>query len=207
MNLKEILHEDTKINVPFNSILIRLLKAKYPTGKFVDVGDGVETTNEEYGKGKPGLLVVCELVTEEIDGSAYVGINVVVAYTGKYTGVLSSAIKQATEQMLRLVPNSKPALFLKTSDESNGAWDKIATSLNYKLVNMQGISEGRVKDAYMNGTYNQPYAPTLPKPEENYFVSINGKQWKSFPTEQTAMKAADAIYNKNPKLRVSVTPK
>ena len=135
MRLQEILREDTKVNVPFNRILINLLKSKYPTGKFVDVGDGVETTNEEYGKGKSGLLVVGEPTVEEIDGATYVGINVLVAYTGKYKGVLSLAIKQATEQMLRLVPHSKPALFLRTSDESGGAWDKIATSLNYKLIN------------------------------------------------------------------------
>ena len=205
MNLKEILQEDANINIPFNGILIKLLKTRYPTGKFVDVGDGVETTNEEYGKGKPGLLVVGEPTTEEIGGSTYVGINVVVAYTGKYKGVLSSAIKQATEQMLRLVPNSKPALFLKTSDESGGAWNKIATSLNYKLVN--NIAEGRVKNAYMDGTYNQSVAKT-PQPENNnYCVSINGKQWKDFPSEATAMKAANTIYNKNPKLHVSVVPK
>jgi hypothetical protein len=74
-------------------------------------------------------------------------------------------------------------------------------------MNITEITEGRVKNAYIDGTYNQPFSPTLPKTEENYFVSINGKQWKGFPTEQAAMKSANSIYNKNPKLRVSVTPK
>lgn len=139
MNLKEILREDINSqisNIQFNSILIKLLKAKYPTGRFTDVGDGVETTNEEYGNGKSGLLVVAEPEYREIENVVYVGMNIVVAYTGKYKGVLSSAVKQATEQMVRMVPGSSPALFLRTSDESSGAWDSIAKSLNYKLVTL-----------------------------------------------------------------------
>jgi hypothetical protein len=43
--------------------------------------------------------------------------------------------------------------------------------------------------------------------DNNYSVNINGKQWKDFPTEAAAMKAASTVYNKNPKLRVSVVPK
>lgn len=139
MNIQEILNESPASivgNTPFNKILINLLKTKYPTGKFADVGDGVETTNEEYGSGKAGLLVVAEPTLQSINNVTYVGMNIVVAYTGKYKGVLTSAIKEATDRMLKLVPNSKPALFLKTSDESNGAWNSISASLNYKLVTL-----------------------------------------------------------------------
>jgi len=139
MNIQEILAESSTNsleNIPFNKILINLLKTKYPTGRFVDVGDGVETTNEEYGAGKTGLLIVAEPTSQTITGVTYVGMSIVVAYTGKYKGVLTSAIKEATDRMLKSVPNSKPALFLKTSDESNGAWNNIATSLNYKLVTL-----------------------------------------------------------------------
>ncbi len=133
MNLHEIINEST-INVPFNNILIGHLKSKYPAGKFADVGDGVETPTEEYGHGKPGLLVVANPETKTVDNINYVGINVLVAYTGKYKGALTPAIKDATEKMLRMSPGSEPALFLQTSDESNGAWENISKSLNYRLI-------------------------------------------------------------------------
>lgn len=134
MNLQEILNENITDSVPFNRILIGNLKSKYPAGKFVDVGDGVETPNEEYGHGKSGLLVVANPETQNIDNVSYVGIKILVAYTGKYKGALMPSIKDATEKMLRLMPGSEPALFLQTSDESNGAWENMAKSLNYRLL-------------------------------------------------------------------------
>jgi len=206
MNIQEIT-EGTETTT-FNGILINLLKRKYPLGKFTDVGDGVETTKEEYGNGKDGLLVVAEPTTKQIGENIYVGMNIIVAYTGKYKGVLSSAIKETTEQMLRKHPGSQPALFLRTSDESNGAWDSIAKTLGYKLMSMEDITEGKVKA--LIGTdqeYPRTYTPQAVRPENNYNVFINGKVWKSFPTEAIAMRIANTIYNKNRRLRVDVKPK
>lgn len=206
MNIQEITEGlDT---TSFNKILINLLKRKYPSGKFADVGDGVETTQEEYGAGKDGLLVVAEPTTKQVGENTYVGMNVVVAYTGKYKGVLSQAIKESTENMLRRHPGSQPALFLRTSDESNGAWDAIAKTLGYKLMSMEDITEGKVKA--LIGTdkeYPRTYTPKSVQPENNYDVIINGKVWKSFPTEDVAMRIANTIYNKNRRLRVNVRPK
>jgi hypothetical protein len=69
------------------------------------------------------------------------------------------------------------------------------------------IREGKVSDAYTDGTYNQSVRTTPPKQQMNYSVTINSKPWKDFPTESEAMRAANGVYNKNSRLRVSVVPK
>ena len=78
-------------------------------------------------------------------------------------------------------------------------------------MNIQEIKEGRVKDLAINKEYdrqNSPGpAPTIPKKQMNYSVTINSKLWKDFASEQEAMRAANSIYNKNPRLHVSVVPK
>ena len=78
------------------------------------------------------------------------------------------------------------------------------------------LSEGRVKDLAINADYDRIYGeqplPSVPEVPLNYYVDINGKPWsekgkiKPFADERSALKAANAIYNKNPKLRVSALP-
>ena len=78
-------------------------------------------------------------------------------------------------------------------------------------MNIQEITEGRVKNMAIDAEYdrqNSPGpAPTPPKKQMNYSVSINGKPWKDFSTEKEAMRVANSLYNKKPRLRVSVVPK
>jgi len=74
------------------------------------------------------------------------------------------------------------------------------------------LFEGRVSDKLIldkewekqNGPQPEPSPPVR---QMNYIVTINSKPWKEFATEPEAMRVATAIYNKNRKLRVSVTPK
>lgn len=72
------------------------------------------------------------------------------------------------------------------------------------------LFEGKVKDLAINRDYDRQYgrqpAPTVKLPVAQYYVSINGKKWKEFSSEKLAMAAANAIYNKNPKLKVDVLP-
>jgi hypothetical protein len=78
-------------------------------------------------------------------------------------------------------------------------------------MNIKEISEGRVKDLAYNKEWDKQHspgpAPTIPKKTANYSVTINGKPWKDFITEPEAMRAANSLYNKNPRLQVSVMPK
>jgi hypothetical protein len=78
-------------------------------------------------------------------------------------------------------------------------------------MNIQEITEGRVKDLAYSKEWdrqNSPgAAPTVPKPQMTASITINGKHWKDFPTEQEAMRIANSVYHKNPRLRVSVVPK
>ena len=78
-------------------------------------------------------------------------------------------------------------------------------------MNIQEIKEGRVKDLAYNQEWDRQHspgpAPTIPKKQMNYGVTINSKPWKDFATEQEAMRAANSIYNKNPRLSILVIPK
>ena len=78
-------------------------------------------------------------------------------------------------------------------------------------MNIQEITEGRMKDLAYNQEWDRQHsagpAPTIPQKQMNYSITINGKVWKDFSTEQEAMRAANGVYNKNPRLRVSVMPK
>jgi hypothetical protein len=76
-------------------------------------------------------------------------------------------------------------------------------------MRLQEITEGRVKDVAYNQEWDRQHspAPTIPTQEMNYTVVINSKPWKDFPNEPSAMRAANSLYAKNPRLRVSVVPK
>ena len=78
-------------------------------------------------------------------------------------------------------------------------------------MKIQEITEGRVKNMAIDKEFDRQNSPgPAPTPSVqpmNYSVTINGKVWKDFPTEQVALKAANAIYDKNRRLRVSVVPK
>jgi hypothetical protein len=78
-------------------------------------------------------------------------------------------------------------------------------------MNIKEITEGRVSDMAINRAYDMQHNPG-PDPvgvpiQMDYSVTINGKVWKDFPTESDALKAANALYAKNRKLRVNVVPK
>lgn len=79
----------------------------------------------------------------------------------------------------------------------------------YLTMKLQELFEGRVKDLAYNLEWDKQHSPasTLPVQQMKYDVTINGKVWKSFATEPDAMRAANNMYNKNPRLRVSVIPK
>ena len=81
-------------------------------------------------------------------------------------------------------------------------------------MNIQEITEGKVKDLAINREFDRQNSPgptptpQMPlKKQSTHGVSINGKLWKDFSSEQEAMRAANSIYNKNPRLRIQVMPK
>lgn len=81
-------------------------------------------------------------------------------------------------------------------------------------MNIQEIKEGRVKDLAINREFDRQNSPgpaptpqVAPRKQSTHSVTINGKPWKDFSSEQEAMRAANSIYNKNPRLRVLVVPK
>ncbi len=76
-------------------------------------------------------------------------------------------------------------------------------------MKLQELFEGKVKNLAIDREYNKQHSPasTLPVQQMKYDVTINGKVWKSFATEPDAMRAANNMYNKYPRLRVSVMPK
>jgi len=79
----------------------------------------------------------------------------------------------------------------------------------YLTMKLQELFEGKVKNLAIDREYNKQHSPasTLHVQQTKYDVTINGKVWKSFATEPDAMRAANNMYNKNPRLRVSVMPK
>ncbi len=78
------------------------------------------------------------------------------------------------------------------------------------------ITEGKVKDRLYNLEYDRQHgkqpAPTLPAPELNYYITINGNPWKrdgkfvQFSDEKSALRAATSLHNKRPTIKVSVMP-
>jgi len=78
-------------------------------------------------------------------------------------------------------------------------------------MRLQEITEGKVKDVAYNQEWDRQHnpgpAPAITKQKMNYTVVINSKPWKDFPDEPSAMRAANRLYAKNPRLRVSVVPK
>lgn len=79
----------------------------------------------------------------------------------------------------------------------------------YLTMKLQELFEGKVKNLAIDREYNKQHSPasTLHVQQMKYDVTINGKVWKSFATEPDAMRAANNMYNKNPRLRISVMPK
>lgn len=75
----------------------------------------------------------------------------------------------------------------------------------YYTMKLYELFEGRVKNAYMSGTYFNSKTATSPV-SKMYKVLINHRHWKDFEDKVSAERAANAVYNKNPKLRVDVLP-
>ena len=76
-------------------------------------------------------------------------------------------------------------------------------------MRLSELREGRVSDAYLDGTYHTtPAKPAAPAPEEEmkFMITIEHRPWKKFATKEEAMKVANNVYNKNPRRRVDVVP-
>jgi len=117
----------------FQTILVNLLQKKYPEGKFDIQGDKVTS---EDGK----LSVIADTAVED----GYGGVWVWDVDTGPYKGVLGTAIKQATAELLRQQPDLKPALFVDGDNQNPEAWQAIANKLNYTLLD-ENFADGKVK--------------------------------------------------------------
>lgn len=77
-------------------------------------------------------------------------------------------------------------------------------------MKLHELFEGRVKDLAYNREYDRQHGqqtlPTIKRIVPQYYVSINGKRWKDFDSEKSAMTAATTLHNRNPRLRVDVLP-
>ena len=88
---------------------------------------------------------------------------------------------------------------------------------NIIVVEQKGTyNEGKVKHLAIDREFDRQNssgpAPTVPaenkpKTQLDYYLTINGKPWSDFNTENEALRAANSIYNKNPRLRVNVLPR
>ena len=107
-NLTELYNES---DLPdFSYILINVLKQKYPGIQFNRTLDGVES-EDGYG-----------------------GVWVWDVNVGPYKGVMTAAIRQTTELILKQHPNLKPAIFVDGENQNPRAWEAIAKKLGYKII-------------------------------------------------------------------------
>jgi 4a-hydroxytetrahydrobiopterin dehydratase len=131
--LEENFAEQKAHNAIFQKILVDLLQKKYPDAEFDYQGDKVISAD---GK----LTVIADLQVED----GYGGVWVWDVDTGPYKGVLGTAIKQATAELLRQQPDLKPALFVDGDNQNPGAWQAIANKLNYTLLD-ENFADGKKK--------------------------------------------------------------
>jgi len=133
LGLNENLAEQKAQDAIFQEILVDLLQKKYPDAEFDYQGDKVISAD---GK----LTVIADLQVED----GYGGVWVWDVDTGPYKGVLGTAIKQATAELLRQQPDLKPALFVDGDNQNPGAWQAIANKLNYTLLD-ENFADGKKK--------------------------------------------------------------
>ena len=131
--LEENFAEQKAHDAIFQEILVDLLQKKYPDAEFDYQGDKVISAD---GK----LTVIADLQVED----GYGGVWVWDVDTGPYKGVLGTAIKQATAELLRQQPDIKPALFVDGDNQNPGAWQAIANKLNYTLLD-ENFADGKKK--------------------------------------------------------------
>jgi len=120
-NLTELYNES---NLPdFSYILMNVLEQKYPGIQFNRTLDGVESEDGQ-------LTVIADSIIEDGYGGVWVwDVNV-----GPYEGVMTAAIRQTTELILKQHPNLKPAIFVDGENQNPRAWEAIAKKLGYKII-------------------------------------------------------------------------
>lgn len=59
------------------------------------------------------------------------------------------------------------------------------------------FSESKIKRAVDNDEY-------YPQPKAKFCIYVNGKEWKKYIDRKAAMAAATTLYERNPRLKVSV---
>ena len=102
-------------------------------------------------------------------------------------------------------PKVKKEVIAGRYDDLTGDY---APAIEY-IKNTNKVAEGKMKDVAYNREFDRQNSsgPTPIINQKTYDVTINGKFWKDFVTKQDAMQAANSLYNKNSKLRISVVPK
>ena len=102
-------------------------------------------------------------------------------------------------------PKVKDEVIAGRYDDLTGDY---AQAVEY-IKNTNKVTEGKMKDVAYNREFDRQNSPG-PAPtinQKTYNVIVNGKFWKDFVTKQDAMQAANTLYGKNPKSRISVMPK
>jgi len=66
------------------------------------------------------------------------------------------------------------------------------------------LFEGKLKNLAIDREYDKKYSPTQPK--MTHKIVIRGNDWREFSSELAALKAANTLKLKNPRLKVDVLP-
>jgi len=103
--------------------LLDLLRKKYPGTEFEIIGNKVKSNDDK--------LVI---IAGKHETDKFVGVCLLDVDTGPYRGVLKQAIQNTTEKLLEQSQDKDPALFIVRPNKNPKAWEHIAESLGYPLI-------------------------------------------------------------------------